>query len=255
MNEQPIFKAVGVAKHFGNIVALRNVNFEIYPGEVVGLVGDNGAGKSTFIKILSGVHKRDGGQLFLDGEEVFFESPREAIDAGIETVYQDLSLAPELGVYQNIYLGREIHKKGLLGRLGFMDRKQMKRTVADDLKRLKININSVEQQVGTMSGGQRQAVAIARSIAWGSKVVLMDEPTAALGVEEAEKTLELVGEIKAKGLAVIFISHTLPHVMSAADRIVVLTLGETVANLRAEDTSLNEVVEYITGSKTLKMKR
>jgi len=252
MENQPVLKAEGIAKNYGSVVALEKVDFEIGKGEVVGLVGDNGAGKSTFIKVLSGVHKRDRGRLLLDGEEVNFNNPKEAISAGIETVYQDLAIAPHLDVYSNIFLGREETFKGLFGKMGFVNRKVMKEFVIEELKRLRITINSVDQKVGTLSGGQRQCVAIARSVAWGNKIIIMDEPTAALGVEQSQMVLNLINEIKARGLSVILISHTLPHVMEVCDKITVLRLGETIANLNRNETSLDEVVQWITGSKTMK---
>lgn len=253
MINQPVLKAEGIGKNFGSVVALENVDFEIGKGEVVGLVGDNGAGKSTFIKILSGVYKRDKGKIFLDGKEIWFENPREAIHAGIETVYQDLALAFHLDVYTNIFLGREDVKKGLPGKMGFVDRKKMRESVKKELDRLRITIKSVDQKVGNLSGGQRQAVAIARSVAWGTKIIVMDEPTAALGVEESQKVLDLIREIKKQGLSVILISHTLPHVMEVCDRIVILRLGKSIVNLKTEETNLDEVVQWITGSKTNSM--
>jgi len=251
MENRPILKAIGIGKNFGSVVALESVDFEIGKGEIVGLVGDNGAGKSTFIKILSGVYKRDRGQIFIDGKEVWFERPSEAMQAGIETVYQDLALAPHLDVTTNIFLGREEVKGGLRGKFGFVDRKKMKEFVRRELDHLKITIKSVEQKVGNLSGGQRQAVAIARSVAWGTKLIIMDEPTAALGVEESRKVLELIREIKNRGVSVIFISHTLPYVMDVCDRIVVLRLGKSVVDLKSGDTHLDEVVQWITGSKTV----
>jgi ABC-type sugar transport system ATPase subunit len=252
MKNQPVLKAEGIAKHYGSVVALSNVDFEIGRGEVVGLVGDNGAGKSTFIKVISGVHKRDRGRLLLDGKEVNFDNPKEAISAGIETVYQDLAIAPHLDVFSNIFLGREETYKGLFGKMGFVNRKVMKEFVVEELKRLRITIKSVDQKVGTLSGGQRQCVAIARSVAWGKKIIIMDEPTAALGVEQSQMVLNLINEIKSRGLSVILISHTLPHVMEVCDKITVLRLGETIANLDRNETNLDEVVQWITGSKTIK---
>lgn len=252
MENQPVLKAEGIAKHYGSVVALSNVDFEIGKGEVVGLVGDNGAGKSTFIKVISGVHKRDKGRLLLDGQEVNFDNPKEAINAGIETVYQDLAIAPHLDVYTNIFLGREETFKGLFGKMGFVNRKAMKEFVIEELKRLRITIKSVDQKVGTLSGGQRQCVAIARSVAWGRKIIIMDEPTAALGVEQSQMVLNLINEIKSRGLSVILISHTLPHVMEVCDKITVLRLGETIATLNKNETNLDEVVQWITGSKTIK---
>ena len=250
METQCLLKASGIGKRFGSVVALDNVDFEINKGEVVGLVGDNGAGKSTFIKILSGVYRRDKGNIFLEGKEVFFENPKEAMAAGIETVYQDLALAPHLDVATNIFLGREKVRENFWGKLGFVDRKKMKESVAEELQHLKITVKSIDQKTINLSGGQRQAVAIARSVAWGKKLIIMDEPTAALGVEESNKVLDLVREVRNRGMSVLFISHTLPYVMAVCDRIVVLRLGQTVANLKTCETTLDEVVQWITGSLT-----
>ena len=247
---EPILKVSGVSKAFGHVQALQNVNFELNKGEVLGLVGDNGAGKSTFIKVLSGVHKKDEGSIVFDGKEVDFNSPKEAIAAGVETVYQDLALAPDLSIFSNMFLGREMLKKGFLGKLGFVDTDSMKDSVEENIKKLKATLNHVEQEVGTLSGGQRQSVAITRAVIWGKKVIIMDEPTAALGVEESEKVLQIVKEVKKHGITVIFISHTMPHVLEVSDKICVLRLGKTVANLNASETTYEELVEYITGAKS-----
>lgn len=245
-----LLKVSGVSKSFGHVHALKDVNFELKEGEVLGLVGDNGAGKSTFIKILSGVHRRDGGEILFEGKNIDFHSPAEAIEAGFETVYQDLALAPDLPIYSNMYLGREILREGILGKLGFVNKQAMRDSVVENITKLKATMNHVEQEVGTLSGGQRQSVAITRAVIWGKKVIIMDEPTAALGVEESAKVLEIVKELKQHGITVIFISHTMPHVLEVSDKICVLRLGATVANLTASETSYEEVVEYITGART-----
>ncbi len=245
-----LLKVSGVSKSFGHVQALRDVNFELNEGEVLGLVGDNGAGKSTFIKILSGVHRRDSGEILFEGKNINFGSPSEAIEAGFETVYQDLALAPDLPIYSNMYLGREILRDGILGKLGFVNKKAMRDSVTENITKLKATMNHVEQEVGTLSGGQRQSVAITRAVIWGKKVIIMDEPTAALGVEESAKVLEIVKELKQHGITVIFISHTMPHVLEVSDKICVLRLGRTVANLNASESSYEEVVEYITGART-----
>lgn len=242
----------GIGKNFGSIVALDHIDFNIRPGEVVGVIGDNGAGKSTFIKTLAGVHRASKGQIFMEDQPVDFENPRAAIEAGIETVYQDLALAPHLDVTSNIFLGREVLKKGVFCKLfGVLDRKTMRQQTQEVLDRLKITIKSVDQPVGTLSGGQRQAVAIARVIAWGSKIVILDEPTAALGVEESEKVLHLIQEVAAQGIAVILISHTLPHVMQVCDRMTIFRLGRSVTTVSREETSLDDLVAWITGSRTV----
>lgn len=245
-----VLEAKGITKKFGKVRALRGVDFSIEPGEVVGLLGDNGAGKSTFVKVISGAYSYDEGLIKLNGEEKQFERPVDARNAGIETVYQDLSLAPDLDIESNLFLGREIMKKGLLGKLGFMDEKAMYKEVELNLKKLGVNtIQNIKAKVGGLSGGQRQAVAIARSVSWGSELVIMDEPTAALGVEQSSIVMDLIRQVQSKGTPVILISHTLPFVFDVTDRIVIFRLGEVVANLKTKETNVSEVVQYITGSK------
>jgi ABC-type sugar transport system ATPase subunit len=246
--ESPLLEARGIQKHFGHVVALATANFELAPNEVHAIVGDNGAGKSTLIKIFSGVHHADGGELLLDGKPVAISSPREARQLGIETVYQDLALADHLDAAANLFLGREEYLPGVLGRLGFLDRKTMRRRAEEEMQRLKIGIKSVDQPVVDLSGGQRQAVAVARAIAWGRRIVIMDEPTAALGVRESSMVLELIKEVRGQGLSIIMISHNLPEVFAVADRITVLRLGRTITTMRREDTSLEAVVGMMTGA-------
>ena len=246
-----ILQTIGLGKNFGSIVALRHIDFNIKPGEVVGIVGDNGAGKSTFIKTLSGAHKQSKGSIVFEDNVVEFNSPKEAISTGIETVYQDLALAPHLDIASNIFLGRELTKPGFLGKLGVRNREAMEEKTTEVLDRLKIKVKSIRQPVGTLSGGQRQCVAIARAVAWGSKVVILDEPTAALGVEESAKVLDLIANMKENGIAVILISHTMPHVIQACDRICVFRLGESVTMLNKSDTTVDELVMWITGTKTV----
>lgn len=249
--EEPILTVTDIKKSFGSVVALNGVSFGLKAGEIMGLVGDNGAGKSTLIKILSGVYTKDSGDIVFKGEHVDFKEPKEAIDAGIETVYQDLALAAYLPIYANMYLGREVLKKGILGKLGVLDRAEMRKHAEERINRLKSKLNHVDQEVGTLSGGQRQAVAITRALAWGRDVVIMDEPTAALGVKESRQVLDLIKEVRQHGLAVILISHTIPHVLDVTDTIHVLRLGESVVHLNTADTTYEEVVQYITGSKLL----
>jgi simple sugar transport system ATP-binding protein len=246
--ESPLLEARGIQKHFGHVVALATANFELASNEVHAIVGDNGAGKSTLIKIISGVHHADGGELLLDGKPVAISSPREARQLGIETVYQDLALADHLDAAANLFLGREEYLPGVLGRLGFLDRKTMRRRAEEEMQRLKIGIKSVDQPVVDLSGGQRQAVAVARAIAWGRRIVIMDEPTAALGVRESSMVLELIKEVRGQGLSIIMISHNLPEVFAVADRITVLRLGRTITTMRREDTSLEAVVGMMTGA-------
>lgn len=250
METRLVFEAKNIFKNYGRIQALRGVSLSVHEGEVVGLLGDNGAGKSTLIKILSGALPFDEGDIFLDGKPCHFDSPQDARNQGIETVYQDLALATDLDIESNLFLGREIVKKGILGKFGFLHKKEMLRQVEDLLKNLNVKLQTYKARVADLSGGQRQAVAVARAVAWGNKMVIMDEPTAALGVEQSAMVLDLVRQVKAKGIPVIFISHTLPFVFDVCDRLVILRLGEVVANLVTSETTVDEVVQYITGSKT-----
>jgi simple sugar transport system ATP-binding protein len=244
----PTVSVRGITKHFGTIQALRGVDLDIYPGEIVGLVGDNGAGKSTLVNIISGGFQPNAGTISVEGKKVSFSSSLEARRLGIETVYQDLALAPDLSVWANIFLGREKPVKGPLGRLGWLDRKAMANQAQADLERTRIRIDSVNALAGRLSGGQRQAIAVGRAVAWGSKVVLMDEPTAALGVEQQERVGELVATVAAQGVPVLLISHNLPQVHKLAHRVVVLFQGQVVANLRSDESSVDEVVSWITGA-------
>ena len=249
MNESPLLlEARGIEKHFGRVVALREGNFGLRPIEVHAIVGDNGAGKTTLIKIISGVYHADGGELLLGGVPATIANPREARALGIETVYQDLALADHLDAAANLFLGREELLPPPLSWLGFLDKKAMRRRAEDEMRRLKIGIQSVEQPVLSLSGGQRQAVAVARAIAWGNRIVIMDEPTAALGVRESQMVLELIKEVRSQGIAVIMISHNLPEVFAVADRITVLRLGRTITTLETSQTSLDAVVGMMTGA-------
>jgi simple sugar transport system ATP-binding protein len=249
MNDSPLtLEAREIQKHFGRVVALREGNFGLRPNEVHAIVGDNGAGKTTLIKIISGVYHADGGELLLDGLPVTIANPREARALGIETVYQDLALADHLDAAANLFLGREELLPPPLSWLGFLDKKAMRRRAEDEMRRLKIGIQSVEQPVLSLSGGQRQAVAVARAIAWGNRIVIMDEPTAALGVRESQMVLELIKEVRSQGIAVVMISHNLPEVFAVADRITVLRLGRTITTLETSRTSLDAVVGMMTGA-------
>jgi simple sugar transport system ATP-binding protein len=247
-NGTPLLEARGITKEYGNVAALAGVNFHLNAGEIVGLVGDNGAGKSTLVKTLCGAHAPTGGQILVDGEAVTFSSPKESRQRGIEVVYQDLALANELSVAENIFLGREMKRSGLMGRLGAMDRKAMYASAVETLHSLAIEIKSVETRCGTMSGGQRQAVAVARAIMWGSKVLLLDEPTAALAVAESDKIAGLVAGVKEKGVGVILVSHNLPQVHELCDRVVVLLRGRVVTELYRGQYSVEDMVSWITGS-------
>jgi simple sugar transport system ATP-binding protein len=243
-----LLEARGIQKHFGRVVALRDGNFGLRPSEVHAIVGDNGAGKSTLIKIISGVYSADGGDLLLGGDRVTIGNPREARALGIETVYQDLALADDLDAAANLFLGREELRPPPLSWFGFLDKKAMRLRAEEAMKRLRIDIPSVETPVLSLSGGQRQAVAVARAIAWGTRIVIMDEPTAALGVRESGQVLELIKEVRAQGLAVIMISHNLPEVFMVADRITVLRLGRTITTLETAKTSLESIVGMMTGA-------
>lgn len=247
MNEY-LYEARNVSKNYGSVVALKNANFGVRAGEVVGLVGDNGAGKSTLVKVLSGAHMPDGGEMFLDGEKVSWDNPKQALDAGIETLYQDSGLAPHLTVSKNVFLGREIMKPGLLGKLGFLDSKAMAKQAHEDLERVGIAVPESSRSVSQLSGGQRQAVAIGRAVAWARKVIILDEPTNHLGARQAKEVLAVIKAAKAKGLGVIFISHTLPHVLEVTDRIVVLRLGEVVEDSATSNFDGDKLVGTITGT-------
>lgn len=244
----PVLRATGLAKQYGSIQALRNATFHVDPGEVVGLVGDNGAGKSTLLKILAGAVPRSSGDLRVQGREVHYTRPRDAQAVGIETVYQDLALASNLSVAENLYFGRERLRKGFLGALGIMDHARGEEEARTELDKIKIRIPSVSLPVGDLSGGQRQAVAVSRAAAFGSKLVLMDEPTAALGVEQQHQVGELIQRISAQGTAVLLVSHNLPQVHELCDRVVVLWQGQTVADLRPSEVSVEEIIAWITGA-------
>ena len=240
-----------LTKRFGGLVAVNNVSMEIKEGEVVGLLGDNGAGKSTLIKMVSGVHRPDEGQIFFKGKEVKIDSTRKALSIGIETLYQDLSLAENLNAYSNIFLGREKLKK-ILKFINILDHDYMHEESKKVLDRLEIEIPSLRNRIRVLSGGQRQAVAISRSIYWDAKLLIMDEPTAALGVAEQKKVLELVLKLKSQGIGIIIISHQLYDVFSVADRLVIMRRGEKVGERNIEETNPDEVVSLIVGAEKVK---
>lgn len=243
----PAVEVRGVSKHYGSVVALENADYEVYPGEIAALIGDNGAGKSTLIKIIAGAIRPDSGTIKVHGHEVNFHSPRDARNAGIETVYQDLALAPDLEVAANLYLGREISYGGLLGWLDVYNQRAMREQAAKHLKDLRVSIKSIRQTVDTLSGGQRQSVAVARAVLWGKDVVILDEPTAALGVAQAGMVLDLIKRVRDQGVSVIFISHNMPHVWAVADRIAVLRHGRRVGTLSPHD-SMDQAVSLMTGA-------
>jgi simple sugar transport system ATP-binding protein len=243
-----LLAARGIVKRYGHVTALDGADFEVHAGEVVALIGDNGAGKSTLVKVLSGVIAHDEGELLLRGEPVRLDSPQHARELGIETVFQDLALAPELGPAENAFIGRELLKPGFLGRLGVLDRGEMRRQAYESFTSMGTDVKDLDAPVAALSGGQRQSVAICRSIMWASEVVFMDEPTAALGVRQTRKVLELIRRVAAKGVAVVLISHNMPEVLEAADRIEVLRLGRRVAQYRAAATNVEELVGAMTGA-------
>jgi simple sugar transport system ATP-binding protein len=245
---QPLLEARQIIKSFGRVRALRGADFTVYPGEVVALIGDNGAGKSTLVKTLSGVHQPDEGELVFEGEPVHVESPVAARRLGIETVYQDLALAPELDPAANLYLGREILRPGVLGHLGFLDKRAMRRSSRESFDSLGVALQDVTAPVATMSGGQRQGVAVARAVTWASKVVFMDEPTAALGVVQTRAVLDLIRRVRDRGVAVVLISHNMPEVLEVSDRIEVLRLGQRVAQFQAGDVTMEQLVGAMTGA-------
>ncbi|CAN5450127.1 ATP-binding cassette domain-containing protein [soil metagenome] len=243
----PLYEVRNISKNYGSVVALEDVSLALHAGEVIGLVGDNGAGKSTLVKALSGVHQPSTGSILLDGEERRWKSPHDAIEAGIETLYQDSGLAPHLSVSANVFLGREITKPGLLGRMGFLSQKVMDAQAHADLERVGIAVPASRKSVAQLSGGQRQAVAIGRAVAWARKVIILDEPTNHLGARQAGEVLQVIKAAREKGLGVIFISHTLPHVLQVTDRIVVLRLGKVVRDAPTSEFDADSLLGTITG--------
>jgi simple sugar transport system ATP-binding protein len=250
VSPEPILEARKIVKSFGRVQALTGANFTVYPKEVVALVGDNGAGKSTLVKTLVGVHPPDSGEILFEGEPVHITTPQQAREIGIETVYQDLALAAEIDPAANMFLGRELLRGGPLGKLGFLDKAAMRRRSEEAFDDLGVQIQDTSAPVANMSGGQRQGIAISRAVTWASKVVFMDEPTAALGVVQTRNVLEQIKRVRDQGLAVVLISHNLPEIFEVADRIEVLRLGERVARLRPSEVSMEDVVSAMTGALT-----
>ena len=241
----------GISKSYGGVHALRDVSLDVGAGEVLGLVGDNGAGKSTLLKILAGVIPPSDGEIYLDGEKVSFATPHAAREAGIATVYQDLALTGQRDVVSNFFLGREIISKNWLGRMmGWLDYKSMREYTALEIARLGTSLPDVTLAAEELSGGQRQALAITKAAAWSSKVLLLDEPTSALGVEQQAHVLDLIRRVKDQGIAVIFISHQMQDVMAVCDRVTILRLGKVVKTLSSGDLNGDNLVGYITGAKT-----
>jgi fructose transport system ATP-binding protein len=245
----PVMEARGLVKRYGQVTALDHADFELLPGEILAIIGDNGAGKSTLIKALSGALVVDEGEILLDGGPVRFHGPLDARRHGIETVYQDLAVAPALDIADNLFLGRELRRPGILGSvLRMLDTRRMQAEARGHMQDLKIGIQSMRQAVETLSGGQRQGVAVARSAAFGRRVVIMDEPTAALGVKESHMVLDLIRKVRDRGLPVILISHNMPHVFEVADRVHIQRLGRRVAVINPHDFSMSDAVAIMTGA-------
>lgn len=248
---QPVLRTRGLMKRYGTVVAMNGADFDLYPGEVLGIIGDNGAGKSTLIKAISGAIIPDHGTIELDGNEIHFQSPDDARNAGIETVYQNLALSPALSISDNMFLGREIRKTGILGNVfRKLDHQKMEQLARDKLSELGLlTIQNIGQPVETLSGGQRQGVAVARAATFGSKVIIMDEPTAALGVKESRRVLDLIQDVRSRGIPIILISHNMPHVFEVADRIHVHRLGSRLCVIDPKDSTMSDAVAYMTGAK------
>ncbi|UVK44442.1 ATP-binding cassette domain-containing protein [Mesorhizobium sp. AR07] len=249
--QTPILQAKSLNKRYGRVVALDNADFDLMHGEILAVIGDNGAGKSTLVKALCGAVIPDSGTIELDGKAVHFRSPIEARLAGIETVYQNLALSPALSIADNMFLGREIRKPGFVGQwLRMLDRSAMQRKAREKLSELGLmTIQNINQSVETLSGGQRQGVAVARAAAFGSRVVIMDEPTAALGVKESRRVLELMLDVKRRGLPIVLISHNMPHVFEVADRIHIHRLGRRLAVIDPKQYTMSDAVAFMTGAK------
>tara|TARA_B110000967_G_scaffold84824_1_gene87398 strand:+ start:246 stop:1043 length:798 start_codon:yes stop_codon:yes gene_type:complete len=246
----PVLRARGLMKRYGTVVAMNGTDFDLYPDEVLGVIGDNGAGKTTLIRALSGATAPDHGTIELDGKEIRFNTPQDARNAGIETVYQNLALSPALSIADNMFLGREIRKSGILGSLfRKLDHEQMETFARDKLSELGLlTIQNINQTVETLSGGQRQGVAVARAAAFGSKVVIMDEPTAALGVKESRRVLDLILDVKSKGMPIVLISHNMPHVFEVCDRIHIHRLGRRLCTIDPKTISMSDAVALMTGA-------
>jgi simple sugar transport system ATP-binding protein len=242
-----ILEARGIVRTFGHVVALDGCDFDVESGKVTALIGDNGAGKSTLIKILAGTQPGEGGTIRFEGKEVSITSPSQARELGIETVYQDLALCPHLDPVNNLFLGREVMRGGVMGLFGFMNRKAMREESVAAFNDLGATVQTLAEPVGSMSGGQKQSIAVARASAWASKVIFLDEPTAALGVVQTKNVLEMIKRVRDKGIGVVLISHSMPEVLAVADDIQVMRRGRRVAIYQAADTSIEELVGAMTG--------
>lgn len=245
----PIIRMEGITKHFGGVYAVSDVSFDLYKGEVLALVGDNGAGKSTLVKILSGAYMADEGDISINGAKVRIENPMDARKAGIETIYQHLALMNNLDIPANVFMGREIHARGLLGKLGLMNLKEMREKSVELLEGFEIKVPDPNREVQNLSGGQRQMVTISRAVYFQAQVIIMDEPTAALGVSETRKVYDFIHRLKSSGIAVIIISHNINEVFEIADRFLVLKTGRLVADKSKDETSIDQIVTMIISGK------
>ena len=248
---KPVLEGRGLTKRYGRVTALDDCDFELYPGEILAVIGDNGAGKSTLIKAVSGAVVPDEGEVLLDGRKVSFNSPTDARKEGIETVYQTLAMCPALSIADNMFMGRELRKPGFMGKvMRQLDRPRMEKLARDKLSELGLmTIQNINQAVETLSGGQRQGVAVARAAAFGSRVIILDEPTAALGVKESRRVLELILDVRSRGIPIILISHNMPHVFEVADRIHVHRLGKRLCVIDPKDYTMSDAVAFMTGAK------
>lgn len=249
-DKTPVLQTKNLVKRYGSVTAIDHADFELYPGEILAVIGDNGAGKSSLVKALSGALTPDEGEILLDGKPVHFSSPMEARALGIETVYQNLAVSPALNIADNLFLGRELLKPGILGSVfRMLDKKEMEKRARDKMAELGLmTIQNISQAVESLSGGQRQGVAVARSALFGSKVVIMDEPTAALGVKESRRVLNLIKEVRDRGLPIILISHNMPHVFEVADRIHIHRLGKRAAIVTPQSHTMSDAVAIMTGA-------
>lgn len=248
---EPLLTARNLVKRYGRVTALDHADFDLYPGEILAVIGDNGAGKSSLIKAISGAVQPDEGEIRLEGKPVSFASPLDARKAGIETVYQTLALSPALSISDNMFMGREIRKEGIMGQwFGMLDKAKMDSFAREKLTELGLmTIQNISQPVETLSGGQRQGVAVARAAAFGSRVIILDEPTAALGVKESRRVLDLILDVRSRGIPIVLISHNMPHVFEVADRVHIHRLGKRLAVINPKEHSMSDAVAYMTGAK------
>ena len=248
---EPLLTARNIVKRYGRVTAIDHADFDLYPGEILAVIGDNGAGKSSLIKAVSGAVQPDEGEIRLNGKPVSFDSPLAARKAGIETVYQTLALSPALSISDNMFMGREIRRSGIMGKwFGMLDKPAMDKFARDKLSELGLmTIQNISQAVETLSGGQRQGLAVARAAAFGSRVIILDEPTAALGVKESRRVLDLILDVRSRGIPIVLISHNMPHVFEVADRIHIHRLGKRLCVINPKEHTMSDAVAYMTGAK------